>query len=435
MKTLFLAGGKSVRMWPLSWDKNLIPFNGQPLIAYTLSLAQKAGLSDFVIVGNEENKQALKKIINKLGIKGEVISQKNPGQAGAILSASSKIGNQEVLIINANDVFEKELYGKILAKIKNKNHQAILVGYETKSYFPGGYLEVKNGEVTNIVEKPPLNKTPSNMVRLVCDYFSNASELLEAINKAESNKDDLYEVAISQMIAQGTKFSFVKYDGFWKSIKHPWHILDLTEHFLTQINSSISKKAKISRKATIDGIVVIEDDVIILENAVIKGPCWIGKNTIIGNGALVRQSIIGRDCVVGYNTEVVRSYIGSSCWFHTNYIGDSVVDENVSFGSGAITANLRLDEGGIYSKINKSKINTQRNKLGNIIGRNVRIGINCMLMPGVKIGKNSFVGSGAILSEDLQENQFCIVRQKHTILKNRFRLDEKSRAEFHKKLV
>jgi len=141
------------------------------------------------------------------------------------------------------------------------------------------------------------------------------------------------------------------------------------------------------------------------------------------------------NCVVGYNTEVVRSYIGSSCWFHTNYIGDSVVDENVSFGSGAITANLRLDEGGIYSKINKSKINTQRNKLGNIIGRNVRIGINCMLMPGVKIGKNSFVGSGAILSEDLQENQFCIVRQKHTILKNRFRLDEKSRAEFHKKLV
>jgi bifunctional UDP-N-acetylglucosamine pyrophosphorylase/glucosamine-1-phosphate N-acetyltransferase len=434
MKALFLAGGKSVRMWPLSFDKNLIDFCGQSLAFHSLSLAKAAGLSDFVIVGNEGNKSKLEEIVKKTGIKGEVILQKKPGQGGAILSARNQIKNQDVLIINANDVFEENLYRQILTKVRDEKNEAILVGYQTDSYFPGGYLKVKNGEVCEIVEKPSPDKVPSNLVRLVCDYFSDSKKLLEALERTRTEKDDLYEKAMDQMIRKGMKFSYIAYKGFWKSIKYSWHILDLMEYFLSKIETSISKKAEISKKATVDGPVVLEDDVRILENAVVKGPCWIGKNSIIGNGALVRQSIIGEDCVVGYNTEITRSYVGPSCWFHTNYIGDSVLDENVSFGSGAITANLRLDEGQIYSEIKGSKINTQRNKLGNIIGKNVRIGINAMLMPGVKIGANSFVGSGVILSEDLEENKFCVVKQEQQITRNRLGSDTKKREKFRKKL-
>jgi len=434
MKVLFLAGGKSVRMWPLSWDKNLIEFCGQPLITHTLSLAKKVGLSDFVIVGNEENRKGLEEAARSAGIKVKVVLQKKPGQGGAILSASSEIVNQEVLIINANDVFEEDLYRKILAKARDEKNDAILVGYKTQSYFPGGYLKVKNGKVLKIIEKPIPDKVPSNLVRLVCDYFSNADKLLEALDRTKTDKDDLYEQAMVQMISSGVKFSYISYDGFWKSIKYSWHILDLTDYFLAKIKTSVSKKAKISKKATIDGSVVIEDGVRIFENAVIRGPCWIGKNSIIGSGALVRESIIGGGCVVGYNTEVTRSYIGPSCWFHTNYMGDSILDENVSFGSGAITANLRLDEGEIYSKVNKGKINTQRNKLGNIIGKNVRIGINTMLMPGVKIGANSFIGSGVILSRDLTENKFCIVKQEQQITRNRLGLKKFNREKFRRKL-
>jgi len=436
MKVLFLAGGKSVRMWPLSWDKNLIPFCGQPLIIHTLSLAKKMGLSDFVIVGNEQNRKSLAELVRRSDLKAKVVLQKKPGQAGAILSASSEISNQEVLIINANDVFEEELYAKILSRIKDrKNNKVILVGYQTKSYFPGGYLKVEGDEVKGIIEKPPPNDTPSNLVRLVCDYFSNVNELLDAIDKARSDKDDIYEVAMGDMMNKGTKFSFIQYKGFWKSIKYPWHILDLSQYFLTKIDYSISPKAQISQQAKIIGPVVIEDDVRIFENAVVKGPCWIGKNSIIGNGAFVRESIISEDCVVGYNTEVTRSYIGPFCWFHTNYIGDSVLDENVSFGSGAITANLRLDEQDIYSEVKGSKIDTQRNKLGNIIGKNVRIGINSMLMPGVKIGANSFVGAGVILSEDLVENKICLVKQEQIIKENRSRIGIGEREKFRKKIA
>ena len=39
--------------------------------------------------------------------------------------------------------------------------------------------------------------------------------------------------------------------------------------------------------------------------------------------------------MTGFNTDITRSYIGDNCWFHSNYIGDSVLEGNVSMGSGA----------------------------------------------------------------------------------------------------
>ena len=76
----------------------------------------------------------------------------------------------------------------------------------------------------------------------------------------------------------------------------------------------------------------------------IKGPAHIGENSIIANNSLVRGSMVGRDCVVGFTTEVTRSYLNKEVWMHSNYIGDSIIDSNVSFGAGSVTGNLRFDE-------------------------------------------------------------------------------------------
>ena len=84
----------------------------------------------------------------------------------------------------------------------------------------------------------------------------------------------------------------------------------------------------------------------------IKGPCYIGRGSIIGNGALIRDfAHLGKRCVVGFGTEIKHSYIGNDCWFHMNYIGDSVVGSRCSFGAGTVTANLRFDEGEVMVKV------------------------------------------------------------------------------------
>lgn len=435
MRVIFLAGGISRRMWPLSWDKNLVEFLGKPAITYSLETIKKVGIKEIVIVSNSQNDSYLRNIGRSLGLKTEVISQERnlKGQGGAILSAKKYLSG-EVLICNANDFYDLKLYQNILNKSKDSKPDALLVGYKVESYFPGGYLKVKDGQVLEVVEKPDPKNVPSDMVRIVADFFSKGEELVRNLENIKADPDSWYEEAITRMIKDGKKVLCLPHAGTWQFLKYPWHILDLMEYFLSKTKRKISKSAKISPKAIINGEVIIEDDAQVFEGAIIRGPVYIGKGAIIGNYALIRESSIGEKSVVGFASEVTRSYIGKECWFHTNYIGDSVISDNVSLGSGAITANLRLDEEIIYSKIDQSKINTQRNKLGGIIGQDVRIGINAMIMPGVKIGKSSFVGSGVILSEDLGDNKFCVQRQEQKIVENKQIVTKKDREGFRKKL-
>ncbi|MGB9707169.1 MAG: DapH/DapD/GlmU-related protein, partial [Microgenomates group bacterium] len=60
---------------------------------------------------------------------------------------------------------------------------------------------------------------------------------------------------------------------------------------------------------------------------------------------------------------------------------------------------------------------TQRQKLGAIIGENCRIGVNATLLPGIKIGKSTFIGPGEVIRDDVSDNKFFY---KNKIYKNKF---------------
>jgi bifunctional UDP-N-acetylglucosamine pyrophosphorylase/glucosamine-1-phosphate N-acetyltransferase len=191
-------------------------------------------------------------------------------------------------------------------------------------------------------------------------------------------------------------------------------------YFLNTITKSrIHPHAKIDKSAKISGPVIIEKNVRILEGAKISGPAFISEGTIIGNQTLIRSSSIGQNTVVGFASEITRSYIADECWFHNNFVGDSVIGPNSSFGSGAVLANLRFDEGIIKSQVSGVEMSTGKQKFGAVIGTGVRVGVGALLMPGVKVGQNSMVGPGVILTKDLNENLRCLVKQQHEISDNR----------------
>ena len=205
----------------------------------------------------------------------------------------------------------------------------------------------------------------------------------------------------------------------------------MVRRFLDQSKKYISPSAYISEKAVIEGKVVIGDNVRVMENAVIRGPAYIGPNSVIGNNSLVRHySHIGSNCVVGYTTEIKGSYIGDGCWFHMNYIGDSIIGDSCSFGAGTVLANYRFDERNISVEIEGESIDTKLNKLGAIIGSNSKTGVNVSVMPGVRIGPNSIVGSHLYLTHDLEPNQSMLMEPVNRVIRNRFEIDsEKSRGE------
>jgi len=216
-------------------------------------------------------------------------------------------------------------------------------------------------------------------------------------------------------------------------IKYPWHILDVTKHFLDLAQPQIPASATISEKATVEGKVIMGENVTVLENAVIRGPVYIGPNCLIGTNALIREySHIGADCVIGYCTEVKGSYIGDGCWFHSSYIGDSIIGKNCSFGAGTILANFRFDEQSIAVSVADEVVDTGMDKLRAIVGDDCMTGVNVSIMPGTRIGPNSIVGSHVCLTKDLGQDKMILAEPHYRIVPNPVKPDEAKRKELRK---
>ena len=72
---------------------------------------------------------------------------------------------------------------------------------------------------------------------------------------------------------------------------------------------------------------------------------------------------------------------------HFSYLGDATVGENVNIGAGTITCNY----------------DGQR-KYPTVIGKDVFIGSDTMLVAPVKIGRNAKTGAGSVVTHDVPDD-------------------------------
>ncbi len=404
---LLLAGGDSTRFWPLQ-NKLFFSFLGKPLILFQVEELLKYG-ELVTIVANKINATAIKRLMDNANIKFvQILIQKEdyPGMAGAVFSSKNHIKG-EVLIVNGSDLIDYSITAKLNLLI-NQENKLILVGKKINEYFPGGYFKFDDKKkIIEVVEKPTKDRLPSSIVKLVFDYFADINFLLNYFSQIKTKNDDLYELAINKLLSDDLKQSYFLYHSYWYVLKYPWHILTMMKKFLLTIKESkISSTAIVSKKAIIVGQVVIGDNVKIGDFCKIVGPTFIDDNSVIGDYSMIRESQIGQDCLVGSYTEVARSYIGNNVFLHRNYIGDSVLDNDVMFGAQAVTGNLRFNGEKIFSLVNEEKVDTNMNKLGTVVGKLSKVGINATILPGVKIGKKTWIGPGEIVRYDVEDKTY-----------------------------
>ncbi len=430
LTAVVLAGGVGNRFWPFITDKILFPWFGKPFIEYSVNRVLPKEVTKVVLVSNPTNHAHLTSL--RFNVPSVTVMQRSAlGISDALLTAETEIENKSLLIINGDDVTNDNLFTAVLQKAQSTHAFGVIPAFVTSEYFPGGYLSVTGQTIHEVVEKPERGQEPSKLVAMLGHYISDANELLHELKHTHSDADDVYEKALTTLMKRH-EFVVHTHSGSFASLKYPWNVLDVNEVMLSSITHHRGKNIVIKANVIIEGDVYIEDDVKIFENTKIIGPCYIGKGTIIGNNNIIRQSYIGANCVTGFNSDISRSYIGDDCWFHNNYIGDSVLEGNISMGGGAACANLRLDDGEISSTIKNIPLGTTKRKLGALIGKHTRIGVHTSIMPGIKIGKGSFVGSGVVLDKDLPEDSFCIVKSSYTVTKNRISVESANREAFKK---
>ncbi len=416
---VILAGGANSRLWPLE-QKSLIKFMGRPLLALQLENYARLGLTQVVVIANPDNAAMMEAVVAQIPhIQGTVIVQAEPkGMGSALLELDGylkRYGNQAIYVTQVHDLTDMVLHQRMLTESESDSALSYLAGYRVSDYFPGGYLEIEpGGRIKSIIEKPGAGHEPSDLVSIVAHIHSDAALLLDAI-RAEYAKpdqtDDHYERAMAHLM-QDHVFRVVPYDGPWKAIKYPWHVLDVMDALLAQIQGQhISPEAVFEGSVHVKGNVVIEPGARLFNGATVIGPAYIGRGAIVGNGALVRDSMIGDGAVVGFATEVARSYLADRAHTHAGQVLDSILDEDVNFSATCTTANLRIDQGPVSSMVKGQKINTGRSKLGLIAGKRAFVGVNVMTMPGVKIGRDAEIGPTTVVRHDVPDGVRVWVEQ------------------------
>jgi len=299
-----------------------------------------------------------------------------------------------------------------------------------------GIIRVKDDKVVDFVEKPPRGQEPSNLA--VVGVYIMTKRIFDYYKKIPVS-DHQYEDAIQKFIQNKNVVRAVSYDGFFAGYKYPWDLFTINKYLMGMHirKQTIEEDVEISERAQVEGNVWIRRGTRILEGACIRGPCYIGANGFIGNNSLVwNYSSIGNNCVVGFSTEIKHSLIGDDCWFHINYIGDSVISDNCLLGAGTITANFRFDEKNIKLRIEGKEVDSGTDKLGAIIGDNCKTGINACLSPGVKIGPHSIVGPNVNLQNDLKPGKIIFVDKKCYVVKeNRITISSEKKQKLMKNLM
>ena len=161
-----------------------------------------------------------------------------------------------------------------------------------------------------------------------------------------------------------------------------------------------SKDTKIGKNVTIEPFVVIgskvkiKNNVKILSFSHIEGVV-INENVSVGPFCRLRPgTVLEKNSKIGNFVEVKKSKIKkNSKVSHLSYIGDTIIGNSANIGAGTITCN--------YDGFKKSKT---------IIGDNSFVGSNSSLVAPVKLGRNSTIGAGSVITKNVKDGNLSLTR-------------------------
>ncbi|HET8695219.1 MAG TPA: bifunctional UDP-N-acetylglucosamine diphosphorylase/glucosamine-1-phosphate N-acetyltransferase GlmU, partial [Aquabacterium sp.] len=225
-------------------------------------------------------------------------------------------------------------------------------------------------------------------------------------------------------------------------VNSPAQLADLERrHQRAQANKLMEQGVRLADPARFDlrGQLQCGQDVDIDVNCIFEGQVRLGNNVQIGAHCVIRNAVIGDGAVIHPFTHIDGDTLGATVGAgsligpfarlrpgaelaeevhignfvevknstmakgakanHLAYLGDATVGERVNYGAGSITAN--------YDGANKHRT---------VIGNDVHVGSNCVLIAPVILGDGATIGGGSTISKDAPAGQLTVARAKQVSL-------------------
>jgi acetyltransferase-like isoleucine patch superfamily enzyme len=134
---------------------------------------------------------------------------------------------------------------------------------------------------------------------------------------------------------------------------------------------------------------------VVAAGAIVNAGAEIGERAVVGDQAQVRERArIGERAVVGRGSQVDNDVVvGAGCRIQTGcYVtAYSVLEDDVFLGPGVFT----------YNDNTMARHDSDYPIIGATVRRAARVGGGARILPGIEIGEEAFVATGAVVTRDV----------------------------------
>jgi glucose-1-phosphate thymidylyltransferase len=224
-----------------------------------------------------------------------VEQNKQEGLGHAIYQAAHTFGDEDILIILGDTIFDVDLNAVFC---KNANSLGLKFVSDPKRF---GVAIIEDGKIVKLVEKPDV--PPSNMAIVGLYYIKNSHKLSECLkdiidNDRRTRGEFQLTDALQMMLDQGEEMLPFIVDG-WYDCGKPETLLETNRFLLSKdYDSKESGKVVINPPCYIHPTAVIENSVV-------------GPFVTVSEGVTITDSIV-KNSIIGMNAEVVCSVFEDS---------------------------------------------------------------------------------------------------------------------------
>ncbi len=349
LQAIIMAGGEGVRLRPMTvlTPKPLVPLLGKPVMGYAVDLLKKHGLND-IGVTLWYQPQKIKKAFGRgegYGVRVRYHEEKAPlGTAGSVKMAQKHL-KETFFVLSGDGLTDCDLK-KALSFHKEKNALATLVLKRVSIPLPYGVVVTdRESRIIRFIEKPTWNRAYSNLVNT--GIYILEPEILDYI--PNTGAPDFGKDIFPALVSGGLPVYGCETEAYWCDVGDQTAYLE-AQMDLLRGTVDLPHAAGEDRDAVIDPLSRIE------------GNCLIGKDSRIGPGALIRNSVIGQRCVIEPG-----AVIEDSCLWDEVHIGEKArITGSVLCDGAAARQGAQLEN-------------------GCAIGQRASVGAHALLKPGVKV--------------------------------------------------
>lgn len=419
---IILAAGQGTRMKsPL--PKVLHEVGGRSMLAWSVALAADLGCKRTIVVVGPSAKDLKAAAADMVGAENVCVQKEQLGTANAVDAAREALAEetgQAIVLYADTPLIPVEACERAFGEIENGAGMCVL-GFDAVD--PGRYGRLKlagDGSLEAIVEAN--DASPEELAITLCNsgvLAAPVEEMFELIADVDNNnaKKEYYltdlvklargrgqraavarcaeedvlgvnsqaELAVAERIFQENRRQKLMADGV---------TMTAPDTVFLSWDTKIGAGAQIEPNVVFAGGVDVAGGARVRAFSHLEG-CKVAAGAVVGPYARLRPGAdIGADAHIGNFVEVKNTKIGEGAKAnHLSYLGDGDVGAGANIGAGTIFCNYD----GFF-------------KYRTVIGEGAFIGSNSALVAPVRVGKQGYVGSGSVITVDVEAGSLSIGR-------------------------